>query len=64
MITELSSTNHVSDYLYVNVNVPGSRKKLCVAFYYRHNKHNKETVCNFTKQIDTKLNSPLLKTLT
>ena len=61
MITELSGTNHVSDYLYVNVNVPGSRKKLCVAVYYRHNKHDKETVCNFTKQIDTQLNSPLLK---
>ena len=59
MITELSGTNHVSDYLYVNV--PGSRKKLCVAVYYRHNKHDKETVCNFTKQIDTQLNSPLLK---
>ena len=30
MIIELSGTNHVFDYLYVNVNVPGSRKKtLC-----------------------------------
>ena len=61
MITELSGTTHVSDYLYVNVNVPGSKKKLCVVVYYRHNKHDKETVCNFTKQIDTQLNSPLLK---
>ena len=61
VITELSGTNHVSDHLYVNVNVPGSRKKLCVTVYYRHNKHDKETVCNFTKQIDTQLNSPLLK---
>ena len=48
---------------YVNVNVPGSRsrKKNLVSQFIIDNKHDKETVCNFTKQIDTQLNSPLLK---
>ena len=47
MINDLTGTNQVSDY--VNVTVPGSRKELCVAVYYRHNKHDKETLCHFTK---------------
>ena len=42
MINDLTGTNQVSDYLYVNVTVPGSRKELCVTVYYRHNKHDKK----------------------
>ena len=63
MINDLTGTNQVSDYLYVNVTVPGSKKELCVAVYYRHNKHDKETLCNFTKELDNQLNSPVLKNM-
>ena len=41
--------------------MPGSRKELWVAVYYRHNKHDKQTLSNFTKQIDSQLNSSQIK---
>ena len=63
MINDLTGTNQVSDYLYVNVTVSGSKKELCAAVYYRHNKHDKETLCNFTKQLDNQLSSPVLKNM-
>ena len=47
-INDLTGTNQVSDYLFVNIRVPGSRKELCVAVYYRHNTHDKQTLRNFT----------------
>ena len=61
MISDLSGTNQISDYLYMSISVPGSRKRLCIAVCYRHNKHDKQTLCNFIKQVDTQLNSPHVK---
>ena len=60
-ISDLSGTNDISDFLFINVNIPGSKKQLSVAVYYRHNKHGKKTRCKFIEQIDTQLSSPLVK---
>ena len=52
----------MSDHLFINIEIPGSKKKLCVAaYYYRHNKRGKDTINEFTDQLDSKLGSVNLK---
>ena len=57
MMLSLSGSNSISDYLYVNISIPGSVKPLCVGVYYRHNKHDKNTLHKFIDQLDTQLYS-------
>ena len=57
MVSSLSGSNSFSDYLYVNISIPGSVKPLCVGAYYRHNKHDKNTLHKFIDQLDTQLHS-------
>ena len=47
MVSSLSGSNSFSDYLYVNISITGSVKPLCVGAYYRHNKHDKNTLRKF-----------------
>ena len=55
MMLRLSGTNSISDYLYVNISIPGSVKLFCVGVYYRHNKHDKNSLHKFIDQLDTQL---------
>ena len=57
MVSSLSGSNSFSDYLYVNISITGSVKPLCVDAYYRHNKHDKNTLRKFIDQLDTQLHS-------
>ena len=57
MVSSLSGSNSFSDYLYVNISITGSVKPLCVGAYYRHNKHDKNTLRKFIDQLDTQLHS-------
>ena len=57
MVSSLSGSNSFSDYLYVNISITGSVKPLCVGAYYRHNKHDKNTLLKFIDQLDTQLHS-------
>ena len=56
-VLSLCGSNSISDYLYVNISIPGSIKPLCVGVYYRHNKHDKNTLHKFIDQLDTQLYS-------
>ena len=57
MVSSLSGSNSFSDYLYVNISITGSVKPLCVGAYYRHNKHDKNSLHKFTDQLDTQFHS-------
>ena len=57
MVSSLSGSNSFSDCLYVNISITGSVKPLCVGAYYRHNKHDKNTLHKFIDQLDTQLHS-------
>ena len=57
MMSSLSGSNSFSNYLYVNISITGSVKPLCVGAYYRHNKHDKNTLHKFIDQLDTQLHS-------
>ena len=57
MVSSLSGSNSFSDYLYVNISISGSVKPLCVGAYYRHNKHDENTLHKFIDQFDTQLHS-------
>ena len=61
IISNLTESDHMSDHLFINIEIPGSKKKLCVAAYYRHNKRGKDTINEFTDQLDSKLGSVNLK---
>ena len=56
-VLSLCGSNSISDYLYVNISIPGSVKLLCIGVYYRHNKHDKNTLHKFIDQLDTQLHS-------
>ena len=51
----------MSDHLSINIEIPGSKKKLCVAAYYRHKKRGKDTINEFIDQLDSKLGSVIAK---
>ena len=61
IIPDLSGSNSVCDTLYVNIDLPGSKKPCCIGLYYRHNKRGKDIMSTFIEHLDDHLGSPLIK---
>ena len=61
ILSNLTGSNSIADYLYVSLDLPGSRKQVVICLYYRHNKRGKEVIGNFIEHLDNHLSSSCLR---